>query len=35
MIEVGLGAQQVVSEVRIISCRESEDGVFEVGAEFC
>ncbi len=33
-IEVGLGAQQVVCEVRIISCRKAEKGLFEVGAEF-
>lgn len=35
VIEVGLGAQQVISEVRIVSCRPTEEGLFEVGAEFC
>lgn len=35
MIEIGMGNQKVSSEVRIISCRECEDGKFEVGAEFC
>ena len=35
LIEVALGAQEVVSEVRIISCRRTDQGLFEVGAEFC
>ena len=35
VIEVCLGVQNVVSEIRIVSCRETDDGVFEVGAEFC
>ena len=35
VIEVGLGVQQVISEVRIVSCRQTEEGLFEVGAEFC
>ncbi len=35
MIEIGIGDQRVRTEVRIISCRQTEDGHFEVGAEFC
>ena len=35
MIEVGIGQQKITSEVRIISCRECDPHVFEVGAEFC
>ena len=35
VIQVGIGAQEVVSEIRIVSCRQVEAGRFEVGAEFC
>ncbi len=35
VIEIGIGEQRMISEVRIISCRKVEDGLFEVGAEFC
>lgn len=35
MIEIALGEQRLVSEIRIISCRELDDGQFEVGAAFC
>jgi hypothetical protein len=34
VIEISMGGQKVLSEVRIISCRKGEDGRFEVGAEF-
>ena len=34
-MEIGMGRQKVVSEVRIISCRKAENHRFEVGAEFC
>ena len=35
MVEIGVGEQRLRSEVRIISCKRNEAGVFEVGAEFC
>lgn len=35
IIEIGFGDQRMISEVRIVSCRERDPGVFEVGAEFC
>ncbi len=35
VIQIGIGEQQMSSEIRIISCRRLEDGMFEVGAEFC
>ena len=35
VMEVGVGDQRLVSEVRIISCRKAENGNYEVGAEFC
>jgi hypothetical protein len=34
-IEIGLGEQRMISEVRIVSCRPAGDGLFDVGAEFC
>ena len=34
-MEIGLGDQRLISEVRIISCRPGEGGKFDVGAEFC
>jgi hypothetical protein len=33
-IEIGLGPQQLVAEVRTISCRATQDGRYEIGAEF-
>jgi len=35
VMEIGVGDQRLVSEVRIISCRKAENGAYEVGAEFC
>jgi hypothetical protein len=34
-IEIGLGPQQLLAEVRTVSCRKTDAGPFEVGAEFC
>ena len=34
VIQIGLGDQQLLSEVRILTCRRIPDGQFEVGAEF-
>ena len=34
-MEIGVGDQRLRSEVRIISCRRNDAGVFEIGAEFC
>ena len=35
IIEIGLGQQRMISEVRIVSCRKTDEGHYEVGAEFC
>lgn len=35
LIEIGMGEQRMVSEVRIVSCRKTEDGFYQVGSEFC
>lgn len=35
MIEIALGEQRLVSEIRIISCRKLDSGQYEVGAAFC
>lgn len=34
-MEIGIGEQRMVTEVRIVSCRPIEDGLYQVGAEFC
>jgi hypothetical protein len=34
-IEIGMGEQKLLSEIRIVSCRPIEDGIYQVGAEFC
>ena len=34
-IEIGVGRQALLSEVRIVSCFATEDGLYDVGAEFC
>ncbi len=34
VIEIGMGEQRMVSEVRTVSCRPGDDGMFEVGAAF-
>lgn len=35
VMEIAVGEQRLLSEVRIISCRKLEGGTYEVGAEFC
>jgi PilZ domain len=35
VIQIGLGNQQLLSEVRILTCRPLPEGQHEVGAEFC
>jgi hypothetical protein len=35
VMELTIGAQQITSEVRICTCRKSETGLYEIGAEFC
>ncbi len=35
MIEIGIGEQKIVAEIRIVTCRELENGLHQVGAEFC
>jgi hypothetical protein len=35
LFDVGVGEQQMRSEIRIISCKKNETGAYEVGAEFC
>ena len=34
-MEIGLGEQRMISEVRVVSCRACDGGMFDVGAEFC
>ena len=34
VIQIGLGNQQLLSEVRILTCRPIPEGQYEVGAEF-
>ena len=34
-MEIGLGEQRMISEVRVVSCRPCDGGMFDVGAEFC
>jgi hypothetical protein len=37
IVEIGLGNQQLKSEIRIVACRPLDErpGYFQVGAEFC
>jgi hypothetical protein len=35
VIEIGYGEQQMVSEIRTVSCRKVGKNLFEIGAEFC
>jgi hypothetical protein len=35
LIEIGLGDQKLMSEIRVISCTKSDDGNWAIGAEFC
>lgn len=34
-IDITLGEQRIVNEIRIISCRADGLGQYEIGAEFC
>jgi hypothetical protein len=34
-IEIEMGEQRLVSEIRIVACRAIENGVYQIGAEFC
>jgi hypothetical protein len=34
VVEIGLGPQKLVSEMRTVSCRRRADGMYEVGGEF-
>ncbi len=35
ILNLGLGAQRIVGEVRVLSCRKQSDGAYRVHAEFC
>jgi len=35
VIEVLMGEQKIVSEIRVIACRKDAGGFYDVGAEFC
>ena len=35
IMEIGIGDQRLVSEIRVMNCRKADDGQFEIGAEFC
>jgi hypothetical protein len=35
LIQIAVGDQRLTSEIRIISCRRTDQGSYEVGAEFC
>lgn len=35
MVQIALGEQTLTSEVRIIACRQTEAGDYEIGAAFC
>ena len=35
VLELGIGSQKMITEVRILSCREELDGCFRVHAAFC
>jgi hypothetical protein len=35
ILELGMGSQKMVSEVRILSCRPGSEGSFHVHATFC
>src|SRR5688500_3834645 len=34
-IEIGLGDQRLISEIRVVNCRPAEGGMFDIGGEFC
>jgi hypothetical protein len=35
LLEIGVGEQQIQSEVRVISSRRNDMGLYEIGVEFC
>ena len=35
LIEIGLGDQRLVSEIKIVACRPIEESMYQIGAEFC
>ena len=35
ILKLGLGSQQIETEVRILSCDQTEDGSYRIHAEFC
>jgi len=35
VLELGIGQQKMITEVRILSCREEANGCFRVHAAFC
>lgn len=35
LFEIAIGPKTVETEVRVVACRATEDGRFEIGAEFC
>jgi hypothetical protein len=35
VLTLGLGAQRIVGEIRVVSCRKQGDSVYRVHAEFC
>jgi hypothetical protein len=34
-MEINVGEQRTITEVKIVSCRPIEDGMYQIGAEFC
>ena len=35
ILTLGLGAQRIVGEIRVVSCRKQGDSVYRVHAQFC
>jgi hypothetical protein len=35
ILELGVGEQRIQSEVRVISSRRNDTGLYEIGVEFC
>lgn len=35
VIDLAMGEQRLLCEVRVMSCRRLDDGMYEIGAEFC
>ena len=35
LLTLGLGAQRMVGEIRVVSCRKQGDSLYRVHAEFC